>query len=119
MIIRWLNTVLFGQRRPEISEKPIDSNKIGSHEARGLLDVIHEAIKSEAVELSQLLRVGRPSAQKRRRDERIRKKVKHAIDPQFDDDTLVEEITAKISDATDVDPYYQHLFNSHEKSDRA
>ncbi len=107
MLIRWLNHVIFGHRQETPNQS--DSKKL-THGEPGLLDVIHEAIKEEATELADLVRAGLPSVRRRNRRERVRQKVKKAIDPSFEADGLVEEITDRINDAAEFDPYYQRLF---------
>ncbi len=107
MLIRWLNQAIFGHR-PEVQDQ--SHSKTLAPKQSALLDVIHEAIKEEAAELAELVRAGLPTLRRRRQRERVRAKVKKAIAPQLSSDTIVEEITDRINDVAEFDPYYQRLF---------
>jgi hypothetical protein len=108
MFIRWLNNRVFGTELPKTKKKSSDPKTV--RKSDGLLDLVHEAVKAEAADLSALLRSGLPNARRQRRRQAVKKKVAAAIDPAFDEETLVDEITERITDASEVDPYYQRLF---------
>lgn len=110
MLIRWLQQVLFG---------PQPAGRVPGGEPRGtaalgeqgkLFDVVREALREEAVELSHLVTAGFPAVRRRRMRQRIRKGVRRSIDAGFDAPEVVEEVTERLVNVAEVDPHYARLF---------
>ncbi len=113
MLPKWINKIFFGSPavddatsnagKPEVTKRP-----------DGLLDVFHEAVRGEAAELAELVESGLPGLKRKRKREKLRKKVRQAINPAFDDTTVIEEITDRIAEVADIDPYYARMFGDEE-----
>lgn len=93
MIIKWLQSIV---RVREISKTPLEE---GGAKA-GLIDLAHQVL-SETI-LGE--RLGR------RRQ--LQQKVKKQVSLSFSDEELVEEVTEKITEVAEVDPYYSRLFEN-------
>jgi len=77
-----------------------------------LLDVAHEAMRSDAEKLSGLLSASAGSIERKKKKERIKKKVKGRLDPIFEDnDDLIEEVTERVANAAEFDPFYDKMID--------
>lgn len=113
MLIRWLQQILFGAPTAHPA-----SIKQGGDAAEGidgkLLDVVREAMREEATDLGHLVQHGFPAVQRRRTRQRVRKKVRRAIHPMFNAPEVLDEVTERLANAVEVDPYYARLFAEEE-----
>lgn len=81
-----------------------------------LIDVAHEAMSKKAAEdratLEALIKMGWPHVEREQFKRKIRKKVWDVVksDSAFDDSEIVEEITERLVDAAESDPYYKKMF---------
>lgn len=104
MFIRWLQTMF--------TQTPATTPETGQTAAPGeLTDIFHEVAKGEETSLQHLVAMGLPRLRQRRHRERVRKKVSAAIANGCDDAGLVDEITERILDVEQFDPYYRKLFS--------
>ena len=108
MISKLLQFILPGFRTERVgSTSPVDSKKA---KTTGM-DVIHEAIRSDSIELNGLVATGQVIFERKKLKEKIRKKVKSTIVSEFDEADIVEEITDRIMDAAEFDPHYAEMFD--------
>jgi len=81
-----------------------------------LVDAAHEALVKRAAEdkstLDTLVRMGWPYVKRAQFKGKVRKKVWDIVsqDSDFVDTDMVEDITERIVDAAEVDPYYKKMF---------
>lgn len=118
LLIRWLQNILLG---PLVSSMPAGRQATYRVQESGkapgvpradstLLDVVREALREEAAELTDLVARGVPAIQRRRLRRRVRQRVAQAMHPAFDSPEVVEEVTERLVSAAEVDPYYTRLF---------
>lgn len=110
MILKWIQSVI---SRPVAADSPSHSApvKMSKSKTDGMVDVAHEVLKADAEELEDLLQLGLPTIKRKKLKARIRKKVKSAIVEEFDDADIVEEVTERITNAAEFDPYYRRMFD--------
>lgn len=107
MFIRWLQSMF--------APTPATTPEVGQAQAPGALtDIFHEVAKGEETNLRHLVAMGLPKLRQRRHRERVRKKVSAAIANGCDDAGLVDDITERILDVEQFDPYYRKLFSDEE-----
>lgn len=111
MILKWIKSIVSTppQDLPAGGAAPIRKQKTRDEE---LVDVAHEALRTEAEELSGLIRMGRPEAERRRLKNKIKSKVKQTIAKEFDEPEIVEEVTERILNAAEFDPHYREMFDN-------
>lgn len=116
MILKWLQSIT----RIKSSGSLLDKRPIAGEQ--NLLDVAHEVLLSESYarqeRLRGLERYGWPLMKKRRLKEKIRAKIRHCLHlsvSKADEFDLLEEVTEKISEAAEADPYYNRVFGDSEK----
>lgn len=106
MFIKFLRSVFLSTPR-----KTSGTGKVASNTSASLIDVLHEVAKNESGDLRQLVAAGLPSMRKKQRREVIKKRVSQAMSKEFaSDPLLVDEVTERIIDASEFDPYYGKLF---------
>ena len=111
MLLKWIQSVLTTPHEAaKEGSAPVSRNLARSKDPE-LLDIIHEAMRVDANELDQLLNIGQPNIERKKQKERIKVKVKKAVAKEFDDSDLLEEVTERIADAAEFDPYYKDLFD--------
>lgn len=109
MLIKWVKSIV---------ESP--SNKAPEPASpttkKGAIDVAHEVLRREAAEyyadLDGLVKIGWPAVKRRKFKKSVRKKVWDIVRNSFgiSEDDMIEEITERITDVAEVDPYYQKMF---------
>lgn len=109
MILKWVQSVLLG---PRPSETKVDS----AHKKLEPADIVHEALRADADELSDLVNLGQPALSRKKLKENIKRKVKKSLMPAWDDDDVAEEVTERILDAAEFDPHYKEMFDEEEKT---
>ncbi|MBI2345393.1 MAG: hypothetical protein HYV03_00575 [Deltaproteobacteria bacterium] len=110
MLIRWLQQVLFG---PLPNAGALGQGEQEGRAARAegkLLDVVREALKEEAEELTELVANGVPAIRRRRMRRRVHRRVSQVIDSTWDAPEVVDEVTERLANVAEVDPYYARLF---------
>ena len=116
MIIRWLQSIV-GTKRSQNGHYP---EPINTH---SLIDVAHEVLYKEALEKKNALKdfekYGWLFGQQESFRQRVREKVRRFLKfRRFQTDPveeLVEEVTERITEAAQADPYYKKLFDGPEK----
>jgi len=82
-----------------------------------LIDVAHEVMRKDRQSLEGLVRVGWPNVNREKFKGKVREKVWDTISGGIDtsDVDMVEEITERITDASEADPYYREMFDGDDK----
>jgi hypothetical protein len=116
MILKWIQSVIQGAKGQTDFAPPSAQNKTP------LTDVAHEVLSKEAQERQAALKgfekYGAPLIQRQERKVKIRTKIKHLLHIPLTSDEesdLVEEITERIAEAAEADPYYQRMFGENSK----
>lgn len=74
------------------------------------VDIVREALRSQAKDLNGLVVMGQPSVDRKKLKERVKSRVKRNLIAEFDDDEVTEEITERILDVAEFDPYFKEMF---------
>jgi len=119
MIIKWIRSVVETQRNEAVQQGAIEETK--KNKETKLVDVAHEALTRQAAEhhadLEGLVKYGWPHVKREKFKNSTRKKVWNLVRKNFaEDDEMIEEVTERIVDTAEVDPFYQKIFD--EKSDK-
>lgn len=118
MILKWIQSV--GQAAGQKAAEQGDEVERKQRKDAKLVDVAHEAMgetsPSDAAELDNLIKMGWPHVQRERVKSKVRSKVWDAVKNGVGaaDDDMVEEITERIVDAAEADPFYKRLFGTDE-----
>ena len=119
MILKWLQHVISGRRHPEA---PVVSPSFPNAK---LLDIAHEVLSKEALDkqvaLHALEKYGWPLAEKKKFQQRVKAKVKQFLGfavTSNEEEDLVDEVTERITETAEADPYYKSLFDADDASTR-
>lgn len=118
MIKRLLQSVMgIGKNTKHYNEMPVSPV---AHSK--LMDIAHEVLAKDALEkklaLSAFEKQGWPYLQRQRFTEVVRTKVRKLLRFSFKDgeeNEMIEEITERIAEVAEVDPYVNRLFDDAEK----
>lgn len=114
MILKWIKSVTEGQSKESIQQGSIEEAK--TNKDAKLIDVAHESLQRRAAEncadLEGLVKHGWPHVKREKFTGTVRKKVWDLVHKNLgaEDDDMVEEVTERIVDAAEIDPYYQEIF---------
>lgn len=109
VILKWIQSVLVGgQTNTKISAN--EAQNIRKPNSNVMIDVAHEAMRSDAEHLNGIINHGQPVIERKKLKEKIKKTVKGKVLKEFDESDLVEEVTERILDAAEFDPYYKEKF---------
>jgi len=115
MIVKIIQSLLNGKASEIIEPKAAEGNR--ENEGAKLIDVAQQVLSQKAAEkneeLKGIVKYGWPHVKKEKFKKRVRKKVWDAVSRSlgFSDDDVIEEITERIADVAEVDPYYQKIFD--------
>jgi hypothetical protein len=111
MIFKFIQSVTQAAGRSEIVEQGAREERKTRSEAK-LVDVAHETFRRDRDDLEGLVRIGWPNVQRERIAGKVRKKVWDLVQGSFGvaDEEMVEEITERMVDAAEHDPYYKQMF---------
>jgi hypothetical protein len=114
MIIRIIQSLIRGNETEATSQGAVEESK-KQKEAR-LVDVAQESLRKTAAgqraDLEGMVRHGWPRVKREKFKGSTRKKVWDIVGRSLGspDSDMIEEITEKIADVAEVDPYYQEIF---------
>ncbi len=114
MILKWLRSVVETPQNEATQQGAIEESKKKKDDK--LVDVAHESLAAKAAEqcadLEGLVKYGWPRVKREKFKGTVRKKVWDMVHTNFnaEDDGIVEEVTERIVDAAEIDPYYQKIF---------
>lgn len=111
VILKWIQSVLLGDR-PEITRTAAAEadREINKDAKKRNVDLINAALVDHAEDLDDLLKLGNHALERKRFKRNVRKKVENVIAGAYDDPDIIEDITERITDAAEVDPFYKRLF---------
>lgn len=111
MVLKWIQNVLMGPRPELTGRAAAESDVVLNRPSRKakLMDLANLAVRERATEYGSMVKGGFSSVTQRQMKDKIRKRVAKAIDIEFDDPELIEEITETITDAASIDPFYRKL----------
>lgn len=117
-MIKWLGQV-FGKTSHEVTEQGALEEAKRRKQSDHFIDLPHHVLSEDAArhyaELDGLIKSGWPAVKRDKVKKRVRRKVWEVISRSFrPDDDMVEEITERIIDAAEVDPYYEAIFSRDE-----
>lgn len=115
MILKWLQLVTPGSQA-QAAKASDDDERRTRHESK-LKDIAHEVLSKRAAEdcktLEALSRYGTSHIQHKRFKAKVRKKVWDVVAQDFGEapPDMIEEITERIADVAEADPFYKKMFN--------
>jgi len=118
MITKFVNNVANQPASTEAVEQGANEDRKTKRETK-LVDVIHEFVRSSGKNLEGLVRMGGPGQEREQFKGKVRKKVWDTVDENLGtvDRDMVEEITERVVDAADADPYYKKMFEEEEETE--
>jgi hypothetical protein len=111
MVLKWIQSLTGSAGRAEVLSQGANEKRKKERETK-LVDVDQEAMRADKQNLNGLVRIGWPNVRRESFKGKVRKKVWEAISNGFDNGgfDMVEEITERIVDASEADPYYKDMF---------
>jgi hypothetical protein len=101
--------------RAEVLSQGADEKRKEKRETR-LVDVAEEVLRKDRKNLEGLVRIGWPNVQREDFKGKVKQKVWEMVSGGFDttDIDMVEEVTERIIDVSEADPYYRAMFEDKE-----
>lgn len=116
MILKWVQSMGQGANSKATEQADEEDRKV--RKDAKLIDVAHEALAERAANdhatLEALARLGMPQIRREQFKGKVRRKVFDVVSEEASlptDPDMVEEITERIVDAADADPFYKKLFD--------
>ncbi|MFH1830398.1 MAG: hypothetical protein ABH871_06455 [Pseudomonadota bacterium] len=111
MVLKWIQSLTSQAGRAEVLGQGAVENSKNKRETK-LVDVDHEAMRADKQNLDGLVRIGWPNVRREAFKGKVKKKVWDVISGGVDTAELdmIEEITERIVDASEVDSYYRDMF---------
>ena len=113
VILKWLHSVLVGNR-PELERfaagKSTDEKRKKKAEKVSSVDIFNAALVDKAEDLDDLIASGSHIIKRKKLKRKIRRQVEKAMIEELSDPKIIDEVTERITDAAEVDPYYENLF---------
>lgn len=116
MILKWVQSMGQGTTL-KAAEQADEEDRKGRKDAK-LVDVAHEALAERAAKdratLEALARLGTPNVKREQLKGKVRKKVFDVVSEESNfstDPDMVDEITERIVDVAEADPFYKKLFD--------
>lgn len=115
MIVRIIQSLINGKSSEVVEQGAIEEAKKRNREVK-FIDVAQEVLNQRAAEkgaeLDGMVKFGWPRVKREKFKGSVRKKVWDSVSSSIgsSDDEMVEEITERIADVAEVDPYYQEMF---------
>lgn len=120
MILKWIQSMGSGATL-KASEQGDEEERKARRDSK-LIDVAHEALIERAANdhatLKALAKLGMHGVKREQFKGKVRKKVFDVVSEESGfpaDEGMIEEITERIVDAADADPFYKKLFDPEEK----
>lgn len=111
MVLKWIQSMTRSAGRAEVLQQGAVEKQKDRKETK-LVDVAHEVMRKDRQNLEGLVKVGWPNVTREKFKGKVRKKVWDTISGGIDTSEvdMVEEITERITDASEADPYYKEMF---------
>ena len=112
MVLKWIQSMTRSSQRAEVLGQGAVEKRKKKKETK-LVDVAHEVLRKDRQNLEGLVRIGWPNVQREKFKGKVRERVWDTISGGVDTSEvdMVEEITERIVDASEADPYYQEMFD--------
>ncbi|MBN1282464.1 MAG: hypothetical protein JXA24_01655 [Proteobacteria bacterium] len=110
-MIKWINSVTETGNRADVVEQGSEEERKAKRETK-LVDVAHEYMRANSKSLDGLVRIGGAGQEREELKGKVRKKVWDTVDENLGtvDGGMVEEITERVVDAAEADPFYKRMF---------
>lgn len=112
MVLKWIQSTT-SHVRPETAQQAANEEyKAKEKKESKLIDVAHEVMRKDQDNLNGLVRIGLSNVKREKLRGKVRKKVWEVVSEGFgtaDSDDMVEEITERMVDAAENDPYYKKM----------
>ena len=111
MVLKWIQSMTRPAGRAEVLQQGASLKRKKKRETK-LVDVAQEVLRKDRQNLEGLVRIGWPNVQRDAFKGKVREKVWDTISGGLDtsDVDMVEEITERIVDVSEADPYYREMF---------
>lgn len=116
LILKWLQSALKTNRN-ELEKAGVGrtadeyKNKISKDiKKTNGVDIINAALVEKAEDFDELIESGSSAIKRKKLKRVIRHKVERAMCRELSDPKIIDEVTERITDVAEVDPYYQNLF---------
>jgi hypothetical protein len=115
MITKLINSLTNPAGRPDAVQQGADEERKSRKETK-LIDVAEEYMRLDRRGLDGLVRMGRPRFEREQFKGKVKKRVWDLIDENLGtvDCGMVEEITERMVDAAEADPFYRKMFDEEE-----
>lgn len=119
MVLKWIKSVTSGAIQAEAARRADDEERKIRKESK-LVDVAHEAMNEKAAEdramLEGLIRMGWPNVQREKFKSKVRRKVWEVVGEAGNvfDPEMIDEVTERIVDCAEADPFYKKMFEKKE-----
>ncbi len=111
MVLKWIHSLTGGAGRAEVLHQGAVQKRKDKRETK-LVDVDREAMRTDKQNLSGLVRIGWPNVRRETFKGKVRQKVWDVVSGGMDTGNIdmVEEITERIVDASEADPFFKEMF---------
>lgn len=113
-VIKWLQSVI-NSAAQEVNNRATPLHTIApnkKNEKNGSVDLVNATIVEHAEDLGGLIASGSNWIRRRKLKKMIKKKVGSAIADQYNDPEIIEEVTERIINVAEVDPFYKKIFGN-------
>lgn len=111
VILKWLHSMLVGNRselaQAGAGQASEENKKAGKNRS---IDLVNATLVDHAEDLDDLISFGSSWIERKKIKKKVRQKVERIISKEFNDPEIIEEVTERITDAAEIDPYYKNLF---------
>ena len=117
MILKSIQSLIRPQGGADVAEQGAIEERKRRRETK-LIDVAHEVMRKDQARLSGLVRAGMGNVQRDQLKGKVKKKVWDVISEELGtvDPDMVEEVTERIVDVAEMDPYYKKMFTEEDKA---
>jgi|SRR3989338_3157391 len=123
MVIKWFNSLVHRAPASRIDVPQTGPLRAVDTKKGALVDIVYETLQKDMAFRQEVLRdlerVGWSLLKRRRFKQKVRSKIKQVMLPELSDaegeSLLEDEITERIVDVAENDPFYRRLFQSHDE----
>ena len=117
MILKSIQSLIRPQGGADVAEQGAIEERKRRKETK-FVDVAHEVMRKDQARLSGLVRAGMGNVQREQLKGKVRERVWDVISEGLGtvDPGMVEEVTERIVDVAEMDPYYKKMFTAEEEA---
>ena len=110
-MIKWIHSITETGGRADVVEQGSEQERKARKETK-LIDVAHEVMRGRSQRLDGIVSEGGAGQDRKEFKGRVKQKVWDTVDKSlgFANDDMVEEITERVVDAAEIDPFYKRIF---------